>query len=214
MKFINKDHNWVLNYFFSIITLIVLIFPLQIYSAFEYMGYNDGDIEYYNSRFGKIRVEYIINDSLLKQIVLLQQLKITSIYSYKDSTLYNISKTIKLFTFKELLLDKSHSIMFQFPLRDSMSWGQKGVSIRNMNEIKYTTRTTVKDTSILSNDKKVRCYKITSKTIFDDGEYSNNSYYFESATRRFIRVEMYIRAKGLIGKVLSLMKLNRFILYK
>jgi hypothetical protein len=178
------------------------------------MGHKDGDIEYYNSRFGKIKIEYIINDSLLKQIVLLQQLKITSVYSYKDSTLYNISKTIKLFTFKELLLDKSHSVMFRFPLRDSMSWGQKGVSIRNMNEIKYATKTTVIDTLILSNNKEVRCYKITSQTVFDDGEYSNNSYYFEPITRKFIRVEMYIRAKGLIGRVLSFMKLNRFILYK
>lgn len=205
-----------LNNYFNITVFIalILISPLQIFSAFEYMGHKDGDIEYYNSRFGKIKIEYIINDSLLKQIVLLQQLKITSVYSYKDSTLYNISKTIKLFTFKELLLDKSHSIMFRFPLRDSMSWEQKGVSMRNMNEIRYATKTTVIDTLILSNNKKVRCYKITSKSVFDDGEYSKNSYYFEPVTRKFIRVEMYIKATGLIGRVLSLMKLNRFILYK
>ncbi len=193
----------------------ILIFQCNIiFASFKYTNYKDGEVEHFKSNIGNLTIKYIINDSTIEQRIKILNLTISNLYTYDDSIIYHKSKYISFLSYKEHLVDKSRSIEFKFPLKDSMFWAGKGIAERKGKDIPYVYSTFVKDTTILSEGNHVRCFKISSETNLKDGEQSKSLYYFSPREKKFIRVEMDFEAKGLIGKVLHFFRYNKIILYK
>ncbi|NIA22708.1 MAG: hypothetical protein GWP03_00850 [Proteobacteria bacterium] len=191
-----------------------LFFFIPLFATFKYTSYKNGEIEHFKSNLGNIKIKYIITDSTIEQNIKFGNLTISNLYTYDDNTVYHKSKHIHFLSFKEDLIDKSQSIKLRFPLRDSLSWQGKGIAERKNREIPYTYNSFVKDTIIVSSRKKIRCFKIHSETHLTDGEHSSSIYYFDPASKTFIRVEMNLGVKGVVGNVLRFFKVNKFILYK
>ena len=199
---------------FTVTFILTFLLSVPLFASFKFINYRNGDIEHFNSNIGKITIEYLVTDTTIEQKIKFVNLTISNFYSYDDNTIYNKSKYIRFFIYKETLTDKSRSIKFKFPLKDSMEWEGKGIAERGRIKIPYVYRTTVKDTTITIGKSKIECYKIHSKTKFLDGEHSSNIYYFDPQTKRFVRVEISLGIKGVIGYVLRFFKVNKIILYK
>ncbi len=187
---------------------------IPLFAAFKYTAYKDGEIEYFKSNLGNITVKYFITDSTIEQNIKFANLTISNLYTYDDSSIYNKSRHIHFLTFNENLFDRSKSIKFKFPLKDSMSWSGKGVAERKSQRISYTYNKLVKDTLISAPSGKIRCFKIYSETHLADGENSSSTYYFDKKSKKFVRVEMSLNIKGVVGNVLRFFKVSKIILYK
>jgi len=198
----------------------IFLFALYIFSfiplfaTFKYTAYKDGEIEYFKSNLGNITVKYFITDSTIEQNIKFANLTISNLYTYDDSSIYNKSKHIHFLTFNENLIDKSQSIKFKFPLRDSLSWNGRGIAERKKQKIPYKYNAFVRDTAILTTRGKIRCFKIYSETHLADGENSSSTYYFDKKSKKFVRVEMSLNIKGVVGNVLRFFRVNKIILYK